>query len=926
MKKFTFFLLVVQITLFSACRPALSQPLNFITDLGLSVNGVEHNDSIKDSVDITFPFFSFRIDDSLLYSTTATVIENDSIIEIAWDTLIYATIRHDSSFSPGERYFVNIINYSRDTVVFENMVPFGQMPDNIYITGTGPWSLARTKLFRPQKEPVGVILPDNAWEMGYGAISAGDGNFLCAIARRENVEKGSKGRYKTYLYPGGSVNYEIFTDRYSGEWQNGLKLMFRERYLYDLDKFDNSLFEREDLSWIRHDYLMILQFAWDHNFYDAQNGGYQFEKFLENGENLFGGYDVFGIWPTWPALGVDNRNQWDLYDDLPGGLSKLKNLSEYAKQKGTKFFIAYNPWDQSTRKENPYKGMANLIKDIDADGVVLDTRGNSSIELQRAADSVKPGVIMYSEGMAVVKDMPGIISGRVHDAIFMPPPLNLNKLIKPDFAIFRVCQLSQGKIHREVAISLFNGYGVELNTFAPGRPAWMTEELLYLGKAVKILRENSNAFNSLEWTPLITTQKDNIWVNEFPTENKTIYTVYNLIPEGFSGNLFEVEEKPDMHYVSLWNHKELKPDTSNGKFYIPVETAAFNKEFIGTRSEGSVDCIAEFPQLLNVELIIDSLFIKAKGGTKIAVTAGNPAYDAKTIVMDARDSTLNVSEIFGRYEGKYVVQLFNNDDLIDERIVYLKPGTPKLISKVFKTEIPEKTPEGMVKIPAGKFKMNIRAEGSFIPYPDYDTSITYSTKGYYIDKYPVTNNQFYDFMESTGYSPKDTVNFLKHWKDNKYPKGMKNYPVVYISYEDAKAYAEWAGKRLPTEAEWQFAAQGMEKRLYPWGDEPPDGKCNNSSGKITAVNKFPDGASPFGVEDMIGNVWQLTNDLYDDGSYYFIIMRGGSFYDPTSSWWYVKGGPQPLNKTQMLLRVSPGFERNGTVGFRCVADADTNLN
>jgi formylglycine-generating enzyme required for sulfatase activity len=228
----------------------------------------------------------------------------------------------------------------------------------------------------------------------------------------------------------------------------------------------------------------------------------------------------------------------------------------------------------------------------------------------------------------------------------------------------------------------------------------------------------------------------------------------------------------------------------------------------------------------------------------------------------------------------------------------------------------------MIKIPAGTIRMNIEAGGSFIPYPAYDTSKIVKIKGFYIDKYPVTNNQFYDFMESTGYTPKDTVNFLKHWKDGKYPKGMKNYPVVYISYEDAKAYADWSGKRLPTEAEWQYAAQGIDGRLYPWGDEITDGKCNSSSGKLTAVNKYPDGASPFGVEDLIGNVWQLTNDVYDDGSYYFIIMRGGSYYNPTSSWWYVKGGLQPLNKTQMLLRVSPGFERNATVGFRCVVDAE----
>jgi len=71
---------------------------------------------------------------------------------------------------------------------------------------------------------------------------------------------------------------------------------------------------------------------------------------------------------------------------------------------------------------------------------------------------------------------------------------------------------------------------------------------------------------------------------------------------------------------------------------------------------------------------------------------------------------------------------------------------------------------------------------------------------------------------------------------------------------------------------------------------------------------FPAGASPFGVEDMVGNLWQFTQDVYDNGSYYYAIMKGGSYYKPTSSWWYVQGGPQPVSHQQMLLLVSPGVK------------------
>jgi formylglycine-generating enzyme required for sulfatase activity len=96
--------------------------------------------------------------------------------------------------------------------------------------------------------------------------------------------------------------------------------------------------------------------------------------------------------------------------------------------------------------------------------------------------------------------------------------------------------------------------------------------------------------------------------------------------------------------------------------------------------------------------------------------------------------------------------------------------------------------------------------------------------------------------------------------------------------------------------------------------------CNLGDGKLYAVGKYPKGANPFGLEDLVGCVWQLTNDLYANGSYRYIILKGGSYFKPSSSWWYVQGGPHELNYRQFLLRVSEGFERNATVGFRCVMD------
>jgi formylglycine-generating enzyme required for sulfatase activity len=115
-------------------------------------------------------------------------------------------------------------------------------------------------------------------------------------------------------------------------------------------------------------------------------------------------------------------------------------------------------------------------------------------------------------------------------------------------------------------------------------------------------------------------------------------------------------------------------------------------------------------------------------------------------------------------------------------------------------------------------------------------------------------------------------------------------------------------------------AQGTDMRKYPWGNQPDSLRCNYNLNRPTPVDGFPQGESPFGVRDMIGNVWQMTNDVYDNGAYYYNIIRGGSYYHPSSSIWYVLGGPLPADHPEMLLLISPGLDRNATVGFRLVKD------
>jgi len=227
--------------------------------------------------------------------------------------------------------------------------------------------------------------------------------------------------------------------------------------------------------------------------------------------------------------------------------------------------------------------------------------------------------------------------------------------------------------------------------------------------------------------------------------------------------------------------------------------------------------------------------------------------------------------------------------------------------------------EDMVMIPAGSFTMG--QDGS---KPKNGPAHSVDLPDYEIDRFEVTNDEFAWFAENTGYVTYAEENSTKNWHDAAEGKG--NHPVVYITWDDATAYCEWAGKRLPTEAEWEKAARGDDGRAYPWGNDFIADNGNFYEGGIrgtTAVGSFSAGASPYGVEDMAGNVREWVADYFlayegaaADADPFFgeenRVNRGGGWFD---------GEDGEIVTTYNRNAGPPGTSANDDIGFRCARDA-----
>ena len=239
----------------------------------------------------------------------------------------------------------------------------------------------------------------------------------------------------------------------------------------------------------------------------------------------------------------------------------------------------------------------------------------------------------------------------------------------------------------------------------------------------------------------------------------------------------------------------------------------------------------------------------------------------------------------------------------------------------------------MVLIPSGTFKMGCDPDhnGGFSCVADSLPLHVVTLDAYYIDMYEVTNVQYAECVAADGCGfPSRTAS---ETRDSYFANPeFDNYPVLYVTWKDADAYCTWAGKRLPTEAEWEMAARGTKIQAFPWGDDDPTCTLANSfsnpdgnacTGDTSAVGTYPKGNSVFGVADMAGNVWEWVSDWYAE-TYYSESPAMNPLGPDGSSNKVLRGGGWGGTWPNLLTAgrtFDPDFNSSNDVGFRCAVSA-----
>lgn len=605
------------------------------------------------------------------------------------------------------------------------------------------------------------------------------------------------------------------------EWRRSLEAL-RKDFQYDAKPYTDPNF-----AWARDCVICAKVMLFDREFYDPLKNRFKVEAYVARLKKEFGGLDALVLWQAYPRIGVDSRNQYDHYRLAPG----LKDVVVTLHRLGVKAFMAYNPWDVSTRREPEADpaAIAGMIREFGFDGVFLDTLNEGPDALRHAVDLAKPGVIMESELALPAEGIPA------HHASWAQwlddseaPGVLRNHWIERGHMMHLVRRWDidhSGELH----LAWMNGAGILVweNVFGSWN-GWNDRDKAILRAFYPIRRRYADLFHRGDWTPLVECTLPGVYASRWRHERMTLWTFVNRGRGDAEGTVL--------------------PVASDGAMRL-------------------------FDLIQGIEVDHAHLRLMPRGvGALLSIPSSQVDDDFRRFLRESADRC-------------------RSSDFAPTRV------TPNPVLVPPPSALHEKLPVGMVEVAGGEREVisqfRARECGEYGPapmpnfvYPDLHFLRPISTpvafRRFALDRREMTNREFFAFLDATKYRPAVPDSFLAHWRNDRPLPEDWDRPVTFVTLDDARAYARWAKKRLPTEHEWQMAV--LEHKLE------------------------------------IGAVFNLTESEHFDGHTRFSILKGGCRWKADGSPWYVDTGSRLPEWSVKLIHFFPALDRSETIGFRCAVD------
>jgi hypothetical protein len=544
--------------------------------------------------------------------------------------------------------------------------------------------------------------------------------------------------------------------------------------------YDGSAYEAPSFTWTQRCFAVALVWLWDELLYDHAADRFTPERFCAEAGREFGGLDGIVLWHAYPVIGIDERNQFDLYRDVPA----LDELVATLRERGLRVFLDYNPWDVGTRREpvDDAQAVAALVGALDADGVFLDTMKEAGPALRAAVDSARPGVAFEGEStlpLDRIRDhhlswaqwfsdstVPGVLRARWFEQRHM---LHHTRRWNRDHAA-------------ELRSAWLNGVGMLVWESVFGAwVGWSDRDKALLRAMLSLQRPHAELLTSGEWTPLADHGggvPPDVVASRWTDGTTTLWALVNSGGEPFAGRLVE---------------SGLEVDVPAGGIAAVVD----GRQVMAAPAAESASFPARLPQRVRAP---------------VAVAAAPPA------------------------------------GFVDV------PAAPPTTTSVFRR----------------------RESGTYDEAP-------------YVEEWKPLPPRLHDFVEVTRptvAAPRFAIARREVTNAELGADGPPDEPATGVDLAGARAYAASVGARLPTEDEWQLAAEaGLLERAEPL-------------------------------------VWNWTESEHTDGRTRFAILKGGSVWRAEGSDWYVDGGPQEPSFSLKLLLPGGGLARSSRIGFRLAVDLE----